>query len=286
MSGPARGSDRSRLRRPGEKNKATAAASVLYRAEGPAAWITLNRPQCKNALAGSMREDLLALVRRAEGDPSVRVLVLTGAGDAFCAGGDVAVMADMRERGEGFEPLDRLMDVGGQIVTALATLPKPTVACLNGVAAGAGCNLALACDFRIASSRAALGETFARVGLFPDWGGTYFLPRLVGPSRALQMVATGEMLPAKEALAFGLVSQVVPPARLLAETRALVERLAAAPPMAFAAAREAFRRSPTGSLSGMLAFERQAQRLCWKSEDSGEGIHAFLEKRSPRFTGR
>jgi len=171
-------------------------------------------------------------------------------------------------------------------VSALATLPKPSLASIEGVAAGAGCNLALACDIRIASPTAVLGETFARVGLHPDWGGTYFLPRLVGCSRSLEMFATGGTVSAKEALALGLVSRVVPASRLASETRALATRLAGTPPLTLRCAREAVRRSLTSSLSAMLAFERQAQHLCWDSADSSEGIRAFLEKRPPRFTGR
>jgi 2-(1,2-epoxy-1,2-dihydrophenyl)acetyl-CoA isomerase len=260
--------------------------AILYRVEEPVAWITLNRPEKKNALTGTMREDLLGRILEAGADASVRVLVIHGAGGAFCAGGDIGVMAGMKRLGEGFERLGRLMDLGGRIVSTLAALPKPSIASIDGVAAGAGCNLALACDVRIASSTAALGETFARVGLHPDWGGTYFLPRLVGGSRAFEMFATGGMLSAKEALALGLVSRVVPASRLVSETRALASRLAAAPPLTLRHARQAVRRSLTSSLSAMLAFERQAQLLCWESSDSSEGIQAFLEKRPPRFTGR
>ncbi len=259
---------------------------VLYGVEGRTAWITLNRPKRGNALAGAMREELLALIKEAGSDPGVGCLVITGAGKAFCAGGDLSAMAALKERRAEFEALGRLLDLGGRIVTSLAALPKPSVASLPGAAAGAGCSLALACDFRIASRSASLGMTFARVGLHPDWGGSYFLPRLAGPAAALEMFATGRMVDAREALSLGLVSRVVPPGRLRAETKALAQRLAAVPPRAFLAAREAARRSPTSSLSAMLAYERQAQRLCWESEDSSEGIRAFLEKRPPRFTGR
>ncbi len=270
----------------GSRRDSSPDGSILYRIDGPVAWVTLSRPGRKNALSGRMREDLLARIREAGSEPAVRVLVVTGAGDAFCAGGDISVMAEMKARGEDFEGLGRLMDQGDRIVGTLHSFPKPSLACLNGAAAGAGCNLALACDFRIASARAALGETFARVGLHPDWGGTYFLPRLIGSVPALEMFTTGEMMPADRALALGLVSRVVPPSRLVAETRALALRLAAVPPEIFLSVREAVRRSPTCSLPAMLSFERQAQRLCWESDDSAEGIRAFLEKRPPRFTGR
>ena len=250
------------------------------------AWIILNRPERKNALAGSMRDDLLACVRQAAGDPSVRCLVVTGAGDAFCSGGDVAVMADLKAKETGFEELALWLEAGGRIVSELAALPKPSLACINGVAAGAGCNLALACDFRIASQTASLGETFSRIGLHPDWGGTYSLPRLVGPAKALEMFATGEMVPAQEALRIGLVNRVVPVERLEEETRGFAMRLASIPRQSFLAAREAVRRSFSSSLAAMLIYEKHAQQTCWDSEDSAEGIRAFLEKRPPRFSGR
>jgi len=259
---------------------------VLYRAEPPLAWITLNRPEKKNALAGSMREDLLSLIQQAGADAAVRCLIITGAGDAFCSGGDISVMAELKMKQASFEEIARWLDAGGKTVSALAGLPKPTLACVNGVAAGAGCNLALACDFRIASQSASLGETFARVGLHPDWGGTYLLPRLVGGPKALELFTTGEMVPAEEALRIGLVNRVVPAARLEEETQKFARRLAAAPPLTFVAAREAVRRSLSASLSAMLVFERQAQQICWESEDGAEGIRAFLEKRPPNFNGR
>jgi 2-(1,2-epoxy-1,2-dihydrophenyl)acetyl-CoA isomerase len=265
---------------------AEAEAAVLYHVKERAAWITLHRPGRGNALSGAMREDLLALLIEAGSDPGVGCLVITGSGGCFCAGGDVAVMAAMKEKGEGFEALGRWMDLGGRIVTTLASYPKPTVASLPGAAAGAGCNLALACDFRIAATTATLGETFSRVGLHPDWGGTYFLPRLTGGARALELFATGRMLEAREALDLGLLNLVVPASRLRAETRKLAERLAALPVRSFLSAREAVRRSLTSGLPAMLQFERQAQRLCWESEDSAEGIRAFLEKRPPRFHSR
>jgi 2-(1,2-epoxy-1,2-dihydrophenyl)acetyl-CoA isomerase len=261
-------------------------STILYRVEPPLAWITLNRPEKKNALAGSMREDLQSRIEHAGSDGAVRCLILTGAGDAFCSGGDISVMAELKQKRAGFQEIVRWLDAGGRIVAALANLPKPTLACVNGVAAGAGCNLALACDFRIASQSASLGESFARVGLHPDWGGTYFLPRLVGTSKALELFATGEMIQAEEALRIGLVNRVVPAPRLEEETLSFARRLCAVPPLSFLAAREAVRRSLSGSLSAMLVFEKQAQQRCWESEDSAEGIRAFLEKRRPEFTGR
>lgn len=263
-----------------------AEALILYRAEPPLAWITLNRPEKKNALAGTMREDLLARIREAGSDDGVRCLIIGGAGGAFCSGGDLTVMAGLKQKQSGFEEIGRWLDAGARAVAALSTFPKPSVACIEGVAAGAGCNLALACDFRVAAPSASFGETFARVGLHPDWGGTYFLPRLVGPARALELFATGGMISAEEAFRIGLVNRVVPVERLEEETRSLALQLSGVPPTSFLAAREAVRRSFTASLPAMLVYERHAQKRCWESEDSAEGIRAFLEKRPPRFKGR
>jgi 2-(1,2-epoxy-1,2-dihydrophenyl)acetyl-CoA isomerase len=259
---------------------------VLYHVEPPLAWVTLNRPEKKNALAGSMREEILERILQAGRDDSVRCLILTGAGGAFCSGGDISAMARIRQEDSRFEEIATWLKAGGAVVQALSSLPKPSLASLAGVAAGAGCNLALACDFRIASQTASLGETFSRVGLHPDWGGTYFLPRLVGVSKALELFATGEMISAPEAHRIGLVNRVVSDGHLEEETRAFALRLAAAPSLSFLAAKEAVGRSLSCSLSAMLVYERHAQQRCWESADAAEGIRAFLEKRPPRFQGR
>jgi len=259
---------------------------VLYRVEPPLAWITLNRPEKKNALAGSMREEILERILQAGAEDAVRCLILTGAGGAFCSGGDISAMARIRQEGSRFDEIATWLKAGGAVVRALSSLPKPSLASLPGVAAGAGCNLALACDFRIAARSASLGETFSRVGLHPDWGGTYFLPRLVGVCKALELFTTGEMIDAPEAQRIGLVNRVVDDGRLEEETRSFASRLAAAPSLSFLAVREAVRRSLSASLPAMLVYERHAQECCWESADAAEGIRAFLEKRSPRFQGR
>jgi enoyl-CoA hydratase/carnithine racemase len=157
--------------------------SIETAADGPVTTITLNRPEKLNAFSGRMREDLLAALREAAATAECRAVVITGAGRGFCAGGDVDAMAVMQRKGsiEGFR---RLLDAGAAIVTQIAAMAKPVIAAVNGVAAGAGCNLALACDYRIAAEGAKFGETFVRIGLHPDWGGTWLLPRLVGRSRA------------------------------------------------------------------------------------------------------
>jgi enoyl-CoA hydratase/carnithine racemase len=215
----------------------------------------------------------------------VHVVVITGAGRAFCAGGDVAAMADLIERQDADE-FSRLLGSARRVVTAIRQMTKPVIASINGPAFGAGCNLAFACDLRIASTTATFSQSFAKVGLHPDWGGTYFLPRLVTPNKACEMFFLGETMDAAEALHFGVVNKVVAPNELEAETRKLAERLRDAPALALAAAKQAVYMSQAAELEEMLRFETEAQMRCFESQDSAEGCRAFLEKRAPKFTGR
>jgi 2-(1,2-epoxy-1,2-dihydrophenyl)acetyl-CoA isomerase len=247
--------------------------------------ITLNRPEKLNSLAGHMRRDLAEALEVAGAERSVRVVVITGAGRAFCAGGDVAAMADLIER-EDTEEFARLLGAARRVVTAIRQMTKPVIASVNGPAFGAGCNLALACDLRIAATTASFSESFAKVGLHPDWGGTYFLPRLVTPNKACEMFFLGESIDAAEALRLGIVNKVVEPAELEAETRKLAERLRDAPAVALAAAKQAVYMSEAADLETMLRFETEAQLRCFESHDGAEGCRAFLEKREPKFTGR
>jgi enoyl-CoA hydratase/carnithine racemase len=247
--------------------------------------ITLDRPEKLNAFAGTMREELLAALRAAAGDEACRVVVITGAGRGFCAGGDVELMASLQKEGD-VERFRKLLDAGRDVVVQIATMPKPVIASLNGVAAGAGCNLALACDYRIASEQAKLGETFVRIGLHPDWGGTWFLPRLVGPSRAFELLTSGRMLPAAEALAIGMVDRVVPAAELARETEALARAIASGPPAAIAAIKRALAASRTNDLAAQIDLESEHQLRAFQSRDAAEGMAAFFEKRTANFEGR
>lgn len=242
--------------------------------------ITLNRPEKLNAFSGTMREDLLAAIDGAQG----RVVVITGAGRAFCAGGDVEAMAALQKAGD-VAAFRRLLDAGREIVARIAALPQPVIASVNGVAAGAGCNLALACDYRIAADQAKLGETFVRIGIHPDWGGTWTLPRLVGTSRALELMTTGRMVDAAEALAIGMVDRIVPAAELAAETAKLAQTIAAGPPIAIAAIKRALAASRTNSLPEQIDLESEHQLRAFTSADAAEGMAAFFEKRAPRFRG-
>jgi 2-(1,2-epoxy-1,2-dihydrophenyl)acetyl-CoA isomerase len=246
--------------------------------------ITLDRPEKLNAFGGSMREDLLAVLRAADGDANCRVVVITGAGRAFCAGGDVEYMSGLQKSGD-LVAFRKLLDAGRDIVTTIAEMPKPVIASVNGVAAGAGCNLALACDYRIASDTARFGETFVRIGLHPDWGGTWFLPRLVGPSRALEILMTGRMVDAAEALTIGMVDRVVPAADLAAQTATLANAIAQGPPLAIAGIKGALAASRTNTLRAQVDIESENQLRAFLSRDAGEGMAAFFEKRAPKFRG-
>lgn len=246
--------------------------------------ITLNRPDKLNAFIGHMRRDLAEALEHAGSDRSVRVVVITGAGRAFCAGGDIGFMAELMQRRDA-EEFSRILGAGRRVITAIRQMTKPVIASINGPASGAGCNLAFACDLRIASNTATFSQSFAKVGLHPDWGGTYFLPRLVTPNKACEMFFLGESIDAGEAARLGIVNQVVAPEELESTTLQLAERLRAAPPIALAAAKHAVYMSQAADLDEMLRYETEAQLRCFESDDGHEGVHAFLEKREPKFTG-
>jgi 2-(1,2-epoxy-1,2-dihydrophenyl)acetyl-CoA isomerase len=246
--------------------------------------ITLNRPEKLNAFSGTMREELLAALRSAAGDRDCRVVVITGAGRAFCAGGDVEYMSGLQKKGD-VEAFRKLLDAGRDVVTQIAEMPKPVIASVNGVAAGAGCNLALACDYRIASDNAKLGETFVKIGIHPDWGGTWFLPRLVGPGRAFELLTTGRMVDAAEALAIGMIDRVVPLTELLEQTTTLARAIAQGPPQAIADIKRALAASRANSLSAQVELESEHQVRAFVSRDAAEGMAAFFEKRAAEFEG-
>jgi enoyl-CoA hydratase/carnithine racemase len=246
------------------------------------ATITLNRPDKLNAFGGTMRQELVEALDSAAANDGVRCVVITGAGRAFCAGGDVDAMGRMQREGDA-DSFAGLLEAGREAVVRIRSMPKLVVAMINGVAAGAGCNLALACDYRIASREAKLGETFVRIGLHPDWGGTWFLPRLVGPSRALEIMATGRMVDATEALAIGMVDRLTAAERLREETLALAAALAASPPAAVAAIKRSLHASESNDLGAQLTLEIERQLAAFASPEGAEGIAAFIEKRRPQF---
>jgi enoyl-CoA hydratase/carnithine racemase len=254
---------------------------LLDRSEGVGT-LTLNRPDKLNAFAGRMRQELAEALAELEGDESVRVIVITGAGRAFCAGGDVDYMADLVERRD-VEAMAALVDAGRHVAMTIRRSRKPVLASVNGVAAGGGANLALACDLRIASDQAKLGQSFNRIGLHPDWGGTYFLPRLVGPAKALELFWFADMIDARECERLGLFNKVVPHAELVDATGRWARTLADKPPLAIALAKRAVYESFDRTLPEMLDYELDAQLRCFESGDASEGIRAFTEKRAARF---
>jgi enoyl-CoA hydratase/carnithine racemase len=247
--------------------------------------IKLNRPEKLNAFVGHMRRDLAEALEATGSDRAVRVVVVTGAGRAFCAGGDVSFMADLIERHD-TEEFSRLLGAARRVVIAIRQMNKPVIGAINGPASGAGCNLALACDLRIASADASFSQSFVKLGLHPDWGGTYFLPQLVTPNRACELFFLGETMGAEEALRLNIVNRVVAPEDLESVVRELAERLREAPPISIAAAKQAVYLSQSAELEEMLRYETEAQLRCFESEDAREGIRAFLEKRPPRFSGQ
>jgi 2-(1,2-epoxy-1,2-dihydrophenyl)acetyl-CoA isomerase len=264
---------------------AARAGLVLESREGGVATLTLNRPERLNALNVELGTALLEALRRVAQEKETRAVILTGAGRAFCSGGDVGMLRDARTRHAGSE-LEALLRAATGIVLALAGLEKPVVAAVNGPAAGGGMNLALACDFLIASDQASFGQNFAKIGLFPDFGGMVLLPRLVGAAHAAEMFYTGDMIGAAEAERIGVVNRVVPHERFAEEVRALGARLAAAPPLAARAVKKMLFGGDRAAFERALEAEARQQIECFLSEDCLEGLNAFFEKRAPRFRGR
>jgi 2-(1,2-epoxy-1,2-dihydrophenyl)acetyl-CoA isomerase len=254
--------------------------------------ITLNRPERRNAFTTPMMAALGQTLRAAEVDPSVGCVVLTGAGGAFCAGGDVKAMAAGGEQTTAAAPLsyqDRiLLQQVNQRETAgrLYEMPKPTIAALPGAAAGAGLALALACDLRVAAESAILTTAFAKVGLAGDYGGSWFLTRLVGPGRAKELYWFSEKLSARDAERLGLVNRVVPDAELTAQTMALARRLVAGPRVAYGLMKQNVNRAIDASLADCLDLEVAHHFHTATTRDHAEAAAAFVEKREPRFQGR
>jgi 2-(1,2-epoxy-1,2-dihydrophenyl)acetyl-CoA isomerase len=264
---------------------APAAPVVLETRHDTIAVLTMNRPDRLNALNNELAGTLNDALARVALDESVRVVILTGAGRAFCAGGDLGHIRKGRESGD-VKQLEPLLRSGMQMVLKMRTMPQPVIAAVNGPAAGAGMNIALAADLRIAAEDATFGQNFAKVGLFPDYGGTFFLPQLVGPSRAAELFYTGDMIDAQTAYRLGLVNRVVPVERLEAEVKAFAQKIAQSPPLAIRATKQVLFGSERKALEEAMENAVQQQMKCFASEDCGEGIRAFFEKRPPKFQGQ
>jgi 2-(1,2-epoxy-1,2-dihydrophenyl)acetyl-CoA isomerase len=258
---------------------------ILFEAQDGYALVTLNRPDRLNSFNAEMHERLRDAVAEVKRRDDIRALLLTGAGRGFCAGQDLserAVKADAAPVDLGYT----LSTFYNPLIRSLREMPKPVVSAVNGVAAGAGANLALAADVVLAARSASFVQAFCRIGLVPDGGGTYFLPRLVGTARAMGLALLGDKLSAEDAERWGLIWKCVDDAQLMHDARALVREFAGGPTKGYGDIKRAIYTSATNTLDAQLDLERDLQRELGKTADYREGVHAFLEKRAPKFTGR
>ena len=254
--------------------------TVKYEVNNQVAWITLNRPEKLNAFTEQLNKDLELAVKQANRDSTVRCLVITGEGRAFCSGEDLAGVKEDMDHGE---VLRRRYN---PMVMELHKCEKPIVAAVNGVAAGAGMSLALACDFRLLSEKASFIEAFIHVGLVPDAGNLYYLPKLIGHAKALELAVLGEKVSAQMAADLGLATKVIPLDRWEIEVTAFAEKLAAMPTTAIGLIKKNLKASWDLSLEEGLEKDAQAQRIAGMTLDHREGVQAFLEKRNPVFAGK
>ena len=265
--------------------------TVLYDVQDGVATITLNRPESLNAMNPEMLATMFGVAEKASADPGVRCVVVTGAGRAFSAGGDVKAMAQgnasggRREGAIGNTPSAGLRQQE-EVSRLLQEMPKPTIAAINGVAAGAGLSVALAADLRVASDQARFTTAFAKVGFSGDFGGTWLLQRLVGPAKAKELYFMSEIFPAQRALELGLVTKVVPHDSLLDETMALARRLADGPTLAYGRMKDNFTFGATNSFGDALTREAENMIASGQTEDHKAAALAFVEKREPKFAGR
>ena len=255
---------------------------LLLERDGKVAVLTLNRPRAKNALDAALLEALGKQLAALAEDASVRAIVITGAGGAFCSGADLKAAMS----GGVFDKLDATLDLYHAIIRAIVGAPKPVLALVEGGAVGFGCDIALACDMRVLAEGAYLQEKFVKIGLMPDGGGTFWLPRLVGLGRAMEIILLGEPIDANAALALGLANRVVPAASIREEGMALARRLANGPPLAYAEIKRAVRAGLGGTIDTALEMEKKGQLKCLVSNDAFEGVAAWVQKREPDFQGK
>jgi enoyl-CoA hydratase len=255
--------------------------SILLERDGAVVLITVNRPEKRNALNAAVRREIVEALDELAGDDRTRVVVFTGSGEkAFVAGADISEFAERTQLEQ------RRATTGRSVFDEIAAFAKPTIAMINGFALGGGCELALACDLRIASDGARLGQPEVNLGIIPGGGGTQRLPRLVGMGQAMRLVLSGEIVDAREALRIGLVDLVFPAAELRGETMKMAAMMASKSPVALQMAKAAVRAAAEMPLGAGLAYETELFVTCFASEDKREGIAAFLEKRDPMFRGR
>lgn len=259
--------------------------SILYAVEDGVLAITLNRPDKLNAVNDAMLHELIDAFRQAKRDNSVRCVVLTGAGRGFCPGADLDSVQERAENGGSFDYGEHLRTTFNPLITLITELPKPVIGAVNGVAAGAGMSIALATDYRIAAESAAFLQAFVKIGLVPDSGSTWMLPRLVGLTRAIDLMLTGRKIDAQTALDWGLLNQVVADDLLMSVADQMARSFAAGPTRAIGYIKQAIRFSAKSTLVEALEYEADMQDLAGRTADHQEGISAFLEKRTPKFAG-
>jgi enoyl-CoA hydratase/carnithine racemase len=257
---------------------------LIVERDGAVAIVTMNRPQTRNALNKQLHTELGAMLQKLGDDTSVRVIVLTGAGGAFCAGADLK--SSFAESPSGFSGIEVVIDQYHAIIRAIVGAPKPVIAMVDGPAVGFGCDLALACDLRVISTGAFFQEKFVKIGLIPDGGGTFLLPRLIGLGRAMEYILTGEPINAETAHQLGIANRVVPADELRSEAMALAASLAKGPPLAFGEIKKTMRASLGGTIDTALDMERAGQIRCLHSSDCLEGVSAWIQKREPAFIGK
>ena len=260
-----------------------AVEGLIFTKEEGIATITFNRPERLNAVTEAMRTEVHRIATELRGDEEVKVLVITGAGEAFSTGADASELT--ADYSGPIEP-HVLKRPFGWWILPVRYFPKPTIAAIPGIVAGTTFSLALACDFRIASEKAKFSMVFVKRGLVPDGGATYYLPRMVGTSKALELMLMGDTFDAREAERLGLVNRVVPHGELMNVTRELATRIARGPSVAIDLIKRGVHKGAVGDLESQLDFETLAQRICFQTEDFKEGITSFLEKRDPKFKGR
>ncbi len=256
--------------------------TILVQKEKNVATITMNRPEAMNALNPAMGAEIESAIHDFAKDDEVRAVVIKGSGRAFSAGGDLKTMQKKMTPHEALGRIDRITG----FVKAMLDLPKPIIASVNGHAVGAGCNIALAADIIIASEKAIFGELFARIGLMPDCGGIFLLPRQVGLTKAKELVFTAKTITAQEAERIGLINRVVPAEALEEETRKMAEELANGPTLAIGVAKRLLNQSFESSFNALLLGENNGQTLLRATDDHQEGVRAFVEKRKPIFKGK
>lgn len=258
--------------------------TVLAQVEDGVATVTLNRPEAMNALNDEVKDGLVHHMTRLDEDPKVRVFIITGAGKAFCAGGDLEGFKRNYEQyrsGEGGHEY-----FSNIVAETMVKVSKPVLAAINGAAVGGGLTLSLTCDIRYASDKAKFGTGFVRVGLTPEYGSSFFLPRTIGPGKAFEMVLSAQIIDAQEAEKIGLVNKVVPHDRLLEEAHKMAKEIASHPPVAIKLAKQALRRGMESTLAQAIDYETHLETYCFSTRDHYEAVNAFIEKRKPNFEGK